>query len=283
MEAVFRALSDPSRRLLLDRLFARDGQTLQELVQELSSHRLASSQEAMSRFGVMKHLKLLEQADLVVTRKVGREKYHYLNPVPIHELQRCWIDKFAEPWVSTLTGLKDRLEEESVAMPNEASTAGPPAHVQRIFIRAEASTIWQAITTSVQTQEYFGDCTVESDWEPGAEVRYRLPSGEVVVSGTILALEPERLLRMTWREHEPAMVDDPPSRVSWEIEPISEGICCLTVTHDDFARETETYRSVSAGWPPVLSGLKTLLETGERLGIPQEVHAVEVPVGKDGP
>ena len=106
MEAVFRALSDPSRRQLLDLLFARDGQTLQELVLAFSSQRRAASREPMSRFGVMKHLKLLEQAGLVITRRDGREKYHYLNPVPIHEIQQRWIDKFAEPWVSALTGLK---------------------------------------------------------------------------------------------------------------------------------------------------------------------------------
>ena len=118
MEAVFRALSDPSRRQLLDLLFARDGQTLQELVLAFSSQRQASSREPMSRFGVMKHLKLLEQAGLVITRRAGREKYHYLNPVPIHEIQQRWIDKFAEPWVSALTGLKQRLEEESSTMTN---------------------------------------------------------------------------------------------------------------------------------------------------------------------
>ncbi len=277
MEAVFRALSDPSRRQLLDLLFARDGQTLQELVLVFASQRRASSLEPMSRFGVMKHLKLLEQAGLVITRRVGREKYHYLNPVPIHELQRRWIDKFAEPWVSALAGLKQHLEEESAVMTKEAAQTGPAAHVQRIFIRAEAAAIWRAITTSTQTEDYFGDCSVESDWELGGEVLYRPPSGEVVVSGTILALEPERLLQMTWREHEAEMADDPPSRVSWEIEPVGEGVCRLTMVHDDFARETETYRSVGAGWPAVLSGLKTLLETGGRLEIP---HEAQVPQGR---
>jgi DNA-binding transcriptional ArsR family regulator len=105
MDDVFKALADPTRRALLDRLFKRDGQSLSALEERLP----------MSRFGVMKHLKVLEEANLVVTRRRGREKLHFLNPVPIRLVYERWVSKYAEPWVSGLSALKRELEEEDVA------------------------------------------------------------------------------------------------------------------------------------------------------------------------
>jgi DNA-binding transcriptional ArsR family regulator len=102
IDDVFKALADPTRRRLLDELFEEDGQTLSALEQRLP----------MSRFGVAKHLKVLEGAGLVTTRKRGREKLHYLNPVPIREVHDRWVSKYAEPWAAALTGLKKDLEEE---------------------------------------------------------------------------------------------------------------------------------------------------------------------------
>ena len=101
MDKVFRALADPVRRKLLDRLFERDGQTLQQLCRRI----------AMTRFGVMKHLRVLEDAGLVVTRRQGREKLHFLNPVPIRLIHDRWIDKYTERQVSALADLKTELEE----------------------------------------------------------------------------------------------------------------------------------------------------------------------------
>jgi DNA-binding transcriptional ArsR family regulator len=103
MDAVFRALADPTRRGLLDQLFKRDGQTLGALAKRLT----------MTRFGVMKHLKVLEEAGLVVTRRRGREKLHFLNPVPIRRIHDRWIDKYTQPWAAMLSGLKRDIEEES--------------------------------------------------------------------------------------------------------------------------------------------------------------------------
>jgi DNA-binding transcriptional ArsR family regulator len=102
IDDVFKALADPTRRGLLDELFEQDGQTLSALEQRLP----------MSRFGVAKHLKVLEEAGLVTTRRRGREKLHFLNPVPIREVHDRWVSKYAEPWASALTGLKKDLEEE---------------------------------------------------------------------------------------------------------------------------------------------------------------------------
>jgi len=101
MDAVFKALADPTRRGLLDELFRRDGQSLSELESRLP----------MSRFGVMKHLKVLEEAGLVKSRRSGREKLHFLNPVPIRLVHDRWVSKYAEPWAATLSGLKRQLEE----------------------------------------------------------------------------------------------------------------------------------------------------------------------------
>src|SRR5580704_11020089 len=100
MDEVFRALADPTRRMLLDELFREDGQTLQALERRF----------AMTRFGVMKHLQRLEEAGLVVTRRRGREKLHFLNPVPIRLIHDRWVSKYAEPWAASLSGLKERLE-----------------------------------------------------------------------------------------------------------------------------------------------------------------------------
>jgi DNA-binding transcriptional ArsR family regulator len=101
MDAVFKAMADPTRRSLLDKLFEHDGQTLSALERRLP----------MTRFGVMKHLRVLEEAGLVTTRRRGREKLHFLNPVPIRLIHDRWVSKYAEPWAATLTGLKRRLEE----------------------------------------------------------------------------------------------------------------------------------------------------------------------------
>jgi DNA-binding transcriptional ArsR family regulator len=106
MDVVFRALADPSRRLLLDALYDEDGQTLVALCAALPT---------LTRFGVMKHLGVLEEAGLVTTRKVGREKHHYLNPVPIRQVHDRWISKYAEPWVRGLIDLKDGIEAQTPA------------------------------------------------------------------------------------------------------------------------------------------------------------------------
>ena len=103
MDAVFRALADPTRRSLLDELFKHDGQTLSALGARLP----------MTRFGVMKHLRVLEEAGLVTTRRRGREKLHFLNPVPIRLIHDRWVSKYAEPWAAALSGLKKNIEEDT--------------------------------------------------------------------------------------------------------------------------------------------------------------------------
>jgi len=245
---VFRALADPSRRLLLDSLFEADGQTLGELTQQLPG---------MTRFGVMKHLRILEGAGLVATRKVGREKLHYLNPVPIRLMHDRWIGKYAEPWVGALADLKVQLEGTSIERPR---------HVFQVYIRATPEQLWQAITDPHFTQRFFHRSRVDSTWHEGDAVTYWL-GDEAVVEGTVLEADPPRRLVTTWSFRRAAEFrDDPPSRVTWEIESLGDS-CRLTLVHDRFPGETTTFKSVGSGWPLVLSSLKSLLETGEGLAL----------------
>src|SRR3984893_16635975 len=123
MDEVFKAMSDPTRRSLLDELFREDGQTLTELERRLP----------MTRFGVMKHLKQLEEAGLVVTRRRGREKLHFLNPVPIRLVHDRWVGKYAEPWAAALSGLKNKLEV-------------PMEKVFKIYIKTTPDRLWEGIT-----------------------------------------------------------------------------------------------------------------------------------------
>src|SRR6201981_4029084 len=143
MDEVFKALADPSRRTLLDALFAEDGQTLSALEARLP----------MTRFGAMKHLKALEAANLVVTKRRGREKVHYLNPVPIRLVHDRWVSKYAEPWAAGLSELKTRLER-------------PMEKVFEIYIKTTPERLWEAITDSEIRSKYQFGAKVTSDWKP---------------------------------------------------------------------------------------------------------------------
>src|SRR5262245_4637773 len=171
MEAVFKALADPHRRQILDLLFARDGQTLGEL---------CAGFETMTRFGVMKHLRVLEEAGLVTTRKAGREKLHYLNPVPIRLIHDRWISKYAAPWVEALGDLKSALE---------GMTMDQPRHVFEVYIRTTPEQLWTAITSPEFTRRYFYATAVESEWQPGSPFRYRQDDGAIALSGEVLEVE----------------------------------------------------------------------------------------------
>src|SRR5947209_9661969 len=153
MDAVFRALADPTRRSLLDELFRDDGQTLSALEERFS----------MTRFGVMKHLKQLEEADLVVTKRRGREKLHFLNPVPIRLVHDRWVSKYAEPWAATLSGLKHELER-------------PMEKVFEIYIKTTPERLWEAITDPDIRCKYNFGARQTSDWTPGSRYEMRAPN-----------------------------------------------------------------------------------------------------------
>jgi uncharacterized protein YndB with AHSA1/START domain/DNA-binding transcriptional ArsR family regulator len=250
MDEVFRALADPNRRLLLDRLFERDGQSLVELQGNLP----------MTRFGVMKHLRVLEAAGLVVTRRVGRRKLHYLNPVPIRLVHDRWISRYAQPIVAQLSALKARLEEPM----------GVPRHVYEIYIRTTPERLWQAITDPADTRRYYFGTDVQSDWKAGSRLVY-LDHGQVSLDCKIIEIDPaHRLVHSFVAIYDPETATEKPSRVTWEIEKLGDA-CRLTLVHDEFDGETKTYHEVEHGWAQILSGLKTLLETGQPLVV--EEHA----------
>jgi uncharacterized protein YndB with AHSA1/START domain/biotin operon repressor len=247
MDEVFKALADPSRRALLDALFAEDGQSLSALQARLP----------MSRFGVAKHLKVLEDAGLVTSRKAGRERLHHLNTIPLQQIQERWVSKYAERWSYALLGLKSVLEEEAVS---------GNTHVYELYIRTTPERLWEAITDGEMTQQYYFGSAVASDWTPGARFEMRSPDGtQLWVEGEVLEVDPPRRLVQSFIAHWDAeMEQQAPSQVTWEIEPRG-GSCRLRVIHEGLTEAAA--RRVSGGWPQILSGLKTLLETGEPLAL----------------
>jgi len=244
MDEVFRALADPTRRSLLDELFAEDGQTLGALERRLP----------MTRFGVMKHLRVLEEAGLVVTRRRGREKLHVLNPVPIRLVHDRWVSKYAEPWAAALSGLKHELEDRTMEK------------VFEIYIKTTPERLWQAITDSEMRSKYNFGVGVESDWTAGSGYQARHPAGVEIAAGENVEVDPPKRLVQTfnalWSDDVRA---EGTSRVTWEIKPVGDS-CQLTVIHDQLREGANG--EVYGGWPQILSGLKTLLETGESLTTP---------------
>jgi uncharacterized protein YndB with AHSA1/START domain/DNA-binding transcriptional ArsR family regulator len=248
-EAVFRALADHTRRLLLDRLFERDGRTLTELESELP----------MTRFGVMKHLRVLEEAGLITTHKVGREKRHYLNPVPIQLISDRWINKYSAVRSRALADLKTVLEGG-----NGMATDSKPKLVYQIIIKAPQERVWEAITKSEFTSRYYYGSTLQTDLTVGSPFTYHMPNGSPILEGQVVASEPPNRLVHTYHSLWPPMDEDAPTRVTWELESMPGGVTKVTVVHEDFQGETATYKGQqSGGWAWILSNMKTLLETGE--------------------
>ncbi|HYP09666.1 MAG TPA: SRPBCC domain-containing protein [Bryobacteraceae bacterium] len=250
MDDVFRALADPTRRSLLDELFKNDGQTLSQLEERLP----------MTRFGVMKHLKLLEEASLVVSRRRGREKLHYLNAVPIRLLHDRWVSKYAERWVEALSNLKRDLENNTMEK------------IFEMYIKTTPERLWQAITDPDMRAKYNFGVKVKSDWTPGS--RYEGGGdGFTILEGENLEVDPPRRLvqsfRALWGED---VKSEGTSRVTWEIHQIRDS-CLLKVTHDQLREGAN--EQLYGGWPMLLSGLKTLLETGATLTTPGSLRWVE--------
>jgi uncharacterized protein YndB with AHSA1/START domain/DNA-binding transcriptional ArsR family regulator len=250
-DRVFRALADPTRRHLLDLLFEREGRTLGEL---------HAAVPGMTRFGVMKHLRGLEAAGLVVSRKVGREKLHYLNAVPVQLIHDRWVSKYTRGQAAVLAGLKHALEGSD-------AMATPPSQVYQVFIRATPDQVWAAITRPEFTARYFYGSRVETTGAAGTPIRHFAPDGTTLWGDdSILESDAPRRLVHTWRSlYEPELAAEPPSRVTWEIEPQAGGVTRLTVVHDQLDASPKTAEHVSGGWMFIISGLKTLLETGQPL------------------
>src|SRR3954447_23816356 len=252
MDEVFKAMADPTRRELLDRLFAKDGQTLSALEAELP----------MSRFGVMKHLKVLEDANLLVTKRRGREKLHFLNPVPIRLVHDRWVSKYADPWAATLTGLKRDLEDRNMEK------------VFEIYIKTTPERLWEAITDPGQRAKYNFGVGIESDWTQGSSYRSVASRADAAIAeGENLEVDrPRRLVQSMTALWSDEVKSEGTSRVTWEIEQVEDS-CRLTVTHDELREGA--HNELYGGWPMILSGLKTYIETGEELTTPGSLMYAE--------
>jgi uncharacterized protein YndB with AHSA1/START domain/DNA-binding transcriptional ArsR family regulator len=255
VDKVFKALADPTRRRLLDSLRQHNGQTLGSLCGQMD----------MARQSVTQHLAVLEEANLVSTVRRGREKLHYLNPMPIHDIQQRWIAPFEQPRLRAFDAVRRHAEEPDMI-------ADKPTFVYVTYIQSTPERVWHALTDADLTAEYWGHSNV-SDWQVGSQWEHRRVDGSDVadVVGRVLESTPPTRLVMTF-DAPGAQPDGGPSTVTFLIEPYQD-IVRLTVTHEDLA-DQDALHAVSAGWPAVMANLKSLLETGHALPqAPWEMHA----------
>jgi uncharacterized protein YndB with AHSA1/START domain/DNA-binding transcriptional ArsR family regulator len=253
-DPVFKALADPTRRDLLDRLRARNGQTLGQLIEPLT----------MARQSATQHLDVLQAANLITTIRSGRERLHYLNPVPLWEMQERWIEPFESPRLRALHAVKRTAQEDPVGK--------PPSYVYVTYIESTPERVWDALTDRELTAAYWGHSNI-SDWEVGSTWEHRRVDGTDIadVVGTVLESEPPRRLVVTF-DSPGAVPPEGPSRVIFSIERYHE-IVRLTVTHENLP-DHEALEAISAGWPAVCANLKSLLEMGRVLSrAPWEMHA----------
>ncbi|WP_245784736.1 ArsR/SmtB family transcription factor [Geodermatophilus amargosae] len=286
VDAVFKALADRTRRLLLDRLREQDGQTLGELCARLG----------MARQSATQHLDVLVGAGLVTVVRRGRERLHFLNPAAISGIGERWISPFDRPRLQALAAIRDAAEERAMSEKtvSEKTVSGKtvsgstesgstesenadaetvPTYVYVTYVRADAQQVWQALTDADLTARYWGHSNV-SDWQPGSRWEHRRTdgSGEVDAGGRVLEADPPHRLVMTFGD---PGGEEPPggaSVVTFLVEQHG-GIVRLTVTHENLA-DGQALREISLGWPAVLANLKSLLETGEVL--PEEPWAMPV-------
>jgi uncharacterized protein YndB with AHSA1/START domain/DNA-binding transcriptional ArsR family regulator len=255
MDEVFKALADDSRRMLLDRLNERNGQTLTELCAGLE----------MARQSVSKHLAVLEAANLVTTVWRGREKLHYLNAEPINAIADRWISRYDRGRVAALADLKTALEQTSMT---------DSTFVYTTYISTSPQRLWQALTDPAFTSRYW-QITFETDWTPGSPMTWHHHGVPIAdPQQVVIESDPYRRLAYTWHTMVPELIEavgfdeeffarlarEPRSKVTFDIEETSHGVK-LTVVHDGLQPGGAVLESISGGWPIVLSRLKTMLET----------------------
>jgi DNA-binding transcriptional ArsR family regulator/uncharacterized protein YndB with AHSA1/START domain len=273
MDAAFRALGDPARRRLLDRLNERNGRTLSELCEGMG----------MTRQAVTKHLDVLEGAGLVTTMRRGREKLHYLNAAPINDIAERWIRHYDRARAEALSDLKRALEATTPMGPASDQTT----FVYSTYVHATPQRVWQGLTDPAFTTRYWrhptsGGLTLRSDFEKGSTYDLVYDESGLVISDpeqVVLESDPYRRLAYTWHTFTPEWAArhgfdeetaaswraEPRSKVAFDIEESGPGVVKLTVVHDGFPEGSEVLKGVSTGWPAVLASLKTLLETGSPL------------------
>ena len=249
MDAIFKALGDETRRRLLDMLRTRDGQTLTELEEQLG----------MTRFGVMKHLKVLEAASLVVTRRSGRFKYHYLNAVPLQEVIDRWIEPLTQkPMARAALEIKAKLEGTDT-MNAMTTDMTKPDYILETIIQTTADKLWAALTEGDHIRQYHfaGASPAPGKLEQGGRLDLMRPDGGLMLGAEILAMDPPKRLDLTF---EPGWIENAAhSRCVYEIEEEGE-TCKLTILHFGIPQGQDGVRD---GWLRIASSLKTYLETGQ--------------------
>jgi uncharacterized protein YndB with AHSA1/START domain len=250
MDGVFRALADPTRRLLLDRLRERNGQTLGELCAQLD----------MARQSVTQHLDVLGGANLVTVVRRGRERLHYVNPAPIQEIEERWISGFDRPRLRAISAIRNQAEEEHAM----TSTTMIPTYVYVTYIRADAEQVWRALTDAELTAAYWGHANV-SEWTQGSTWEHVRTDGSGVtdIVGRVVESTPPNRLVVTFEDPRGEEPPAGPSQVTFQLEAEGE-VVRLTVTHENLV-DAAMARDIASGWPAVLANLKSLLETGKVL------------------
>ncbi len=253
-DKVFKALGDPSRRRLLDRLYGKNGQSLGELCEALD----------MARQSVTQHLGLLEDANLISTVRRGREKLHFINPVPLHDVYERWVRKFEQGRLTLLYDLKQELENPKGTEMTDKSAS----FVYVTYIRTTPDKIYEAITTPEVARRYWGHENV-SEWTPGARWEHIRANEDraVEIVGKVVETAPPHRLVMTWSAASKDGDPDEESRVTFEIEEAGGGMVKLIVTHDQLQPGSGMEKGIGKGWPLVLSSMKSFLETGQGLDL----------------
>lgn len=248
-DAVFKGLADPTRRGLLDSLRRHEGVTLSDLCKDVS----------MSRQSVTQHLDQLVDAGLVVVVRRGRERWHYLNAAPLHDITSRWLRRFDVVHLAAMHTIKELAEEPPVT-----DVSPLPAYVYVTYIQARPERVWAALTDPAVTAIYWDGMANVSDWQVGSPWTHQTPhgNGDYDIWGSVLEADPPRLLKFTFQ---PAAQDlaDHGSTVTYLIEEAG-GSVRLTVTHENLPDQA-MLDGVSQGWPTVLSSLKSYLEIGSPL------------------
>ncbi|HEY0519221.1 MAG TPA: SRPBCC domain-containing protein [Ilumatobacteraceae bacterium] len=273
IDDIFKALADSGRRRLLDSLNAHNGQNLNDLCAGMD----------MTRQSVTRHLEILEAANLVVVVRRGRERLHYLNAAPIHQVADRWIGQYHQERVRALADLKDALELTDMTTTTDATTQ-TQSFVYTTYIKTRPEQLWNALTNPAFTKRYW-DMEFVTDWKPGSQMIWK-HKGVVLddPAQVVIVADPFTRLSYTWHTMTPEFAEHvgidagtiavlaeetrkQRSKATFEIEDL-DGKCKLTVIHDDFPMDSTMIRMVSSGWPAVISSLKTLLETGHHIDDP---------------
>ena len=250
MDRVFNALAAPSRRKILDIVKNNPGINVNQLTEHFD----------FSRYAVMKHLKILKEAELIVAKRSTRYKVLYINAMPIQTIYDRWISKYSALWAENLSQLKYQLEKE-----NNIMTQPELKHVFVTYIKTTKEKLWDALTNPEMTSKYYYGSRIRSELIPGSSVEFVVTDGKGNESVPVLGVIEEVITyeRLSYSFEFPAF-GDKPSRVTYSIEETEMGLK-LTLLHDQFESETTTYKEVIDGWPFILSGLKTVIETGNPL------------------